>query len=95
MVDVGEFEFAVAGAAVNVKSSECSEAARVHVLDVLHIDDDALFGGDEIAHFVAELRRVLEGEFAVAFDDGGVLDAVSVEVEGVGRGAMRRRLRRR
>lgn len=92
MVDVDEFELAAASAAVDVKSGEGAEAGGVHVLDLLHVDDDALFGGEEIADFIAEMWSVFEGEFAVALDDGGVFDAVGVEVEG-GRGAVRLRLR--
>ena len=88
MVEVDEFKFAAAGAAGDVESGESAEAGRVHVLDVFHVDDDALFGGEKIADFVAELRRVVGGEFAVAFDDSGVLDAVGVDAE-VGRGMMR------
>jgi hypothetical protein len=53
------------------------------VLDLLHVDEDAFFCGEEIADFVAEMRCVFEGESAVAFDDSGVFDAVGVEVEGV------------
>jgi len=83
LVDVDEFEFAAAGAAVDVEGGEGAEAGGVHVLDLLHVDEDALFGGEKIADFVAELRRVFEGESAVAFDNGGVFDAVGVEVEGV------------
>ena len=92
LVDVDEFELAAASAAVDVKSGEGAEAGGVHVLDLLHVDEDALGGGKEIADFVAKLRGVFEGEFTVAFDDGGVFDAVGVEVEG-GRGAVRLRLR--
>jgi hypothetical protein len=53
-------------------------------MDIFHVDDDALFGGEEIADFVAEFGSVIGDEFAVAFDDGGAVDAVGVEVEGVG-----------
>ena len=53
-------------------------------MDIFHVDDDALFGGEEIADFVAEFGCVIGYEFAVAFDDGGTVDAVGVEVEGVG-----------
>jgi hypothetical protein len=84
LVEVDEFEFAAAGAAGDVKCGEGAEAGGVHVVDLLHVDDDALFDGEEIADFVAELRGVIGDEFAVAFDDGGALDAVGVEVEGVG-----------
>jgi hypothetical protein len=84
LIEVDEFEFAAAGAAVDVKSSESAEAGGVHVMDIFHVDDDALFGGEEIADFVAELGRVVGDEFAVAFDDGGAVDAVGVEVELVG-----------
>ena len=94
LVDVDKFEFAAAGAAVDVESGEGTEAGGVHVLDLLHVDEDAFGGGKEIADFVAELRRVFEGEFAVAFDDGGVFDAVGVEVEG-GREAVGLRRRRK
>ena len=83
MVHVDEFEFAAAGAAVDVKSGESAEAGGVHVMDIFHVDDDALFGGGEIADFVAELRSVIGDELAVAFDDGGAFDAVGVEAEGV------------
>jgi hypothetical protein len=93
LVDVDEFELAAAGAAVDVEGGEGTEAGGVHVLDLLHVDEDALCVGKEIADFVAEMRSVFEGEFAVALDDGGVFDAVGVEVEG-GRGAVRLRMRR-
>ena len=53
------------------------------MLDLLHVDDDALFGGQQVADFVAELRGVLEGEFAVAFDDGGVFYTVGGNAEGI------------
>ncbi len=83
LIDIDEFELAPARAAVDVERGESAEAGGVHVLDVLHVDDDALFSGNEIADFVAELRRVFECEFAVAFNDNGVLDAVGIEAEGV------------
>jgi len=89
LVDVDEFELTAAGAAVDVKSGEGAEAGGVHMLYVFHVDDDALFSGNEIADFVAELRRVFECEFAVAFDDDGVLDAVGIQVEGVRRVKLR------
>jgi len=47
----------------------------------------ALFGGEEIADFGAELRGVVGGEFAVAFDDDGVVGAIGVDAE-VGRGVV-------
>jgi hypothetical protein len=84
LIEVDEFEFAAAGAAVDVKSGESAEAGGVHVMDIFHVDDDALFGGEEIADFVAEFGGVVGDEFAVAFDDGGAVDAVGVEVELVG-----------
>ena len=84
MIKIDEFEFGAAGAAVDVESGECAEAAGVHVMDIFHVDDDALFGGEEIADFVAEFGGVVGDEFAVAFDDGGAVDAIGVEVEGVG-----------
>jgi hypothetical protein len=84
LVEVDEFKFAAAGAAGDVESGEGAEAGRVHVLDLLHVDDDALFGGEKIADFVAELGGVVGDEFAVAFDDGGAVDAVGVEVEVLG-----------
>jgi hypothetical protein len=56
-------------------------------MDFFHVDDDALFGGEEIADFGAELRRVVGGELAVAFDDDGVVGAVGVDAE-VGRGVV-------
>jgi hypothetical protein len=83
LVEVDEFEFAAAGAAVDVESGESAEAGGVHVMDIFHVDDDALFGGEEIADFVAEFGGVVGDEFAVAFDDGGAIDAIGVEVEGV------------
>ena len=88
LIEVDQFEFAAAGAAVDVKSSESAEAGGVHVMDIFHVDDDALFGGEEIADFGTELWCVLGGELAVTFDDGGVLDAVGVDAE-VGRGMVR------
>jgi hypothetical protein len=81
LIEVDEFEFAAAGAAVDVKSGEGAEAGGVHAIDLLHIDDDALFGGEEIADFVAELGRVVGGEFAMAFDDGGAFNAIGVDAE--------------
>ena len=83
MIEVDEFEFAPASAAGDVKSGERAEAGRVHVVYVFHVDDDALFGGEKIADFVAEFGGVVGDEFAVAFDDGGAIDAIGVEVEGV------------
>ena len=81
MIEVDEFEFAAASAAGDVKSGERAEAGRVHVVYVFHVDDDALFGGEEIADFGAEVRGVFESEFAVAFDDGGAIDAVGLDAE--------------
>jgi hypothetical protein len=66
---------------VDVEGGEGAEAGGVHVLDVFHVDDDALFGGSEVADFVAELRGVIGDEFAVAFDDRTAFDAVGVEAE--------------
>ena len=82
MIHVDEFEFATAGAAVDVEGGEGAEAGGVHMLDIFHVDDDALFGGGEITDFVAEMRGMIGDEFAVAFDDGGAFDAVGVEAEG-------------
>jgi hypothetical protein len=84
LVEVDEFEFAAAGAAGDVEGGERAEAAGVHMVDLLHVDDDAFFGGEQVADFVAELGRVVGGEFAVAFDDGGAFDAVGVEAESGG-----------
>jgi hypothetical protein len=81
LIEVDEFEFAAARAAGNVKSGERAEAGGVHVMNLLHVDDDALFGGEEIADFVAEVRRVFGSEFAVAFDDGSAVDAVGLDAE--------------
>jgi hypothetical protein len=89
LVDVDEFEFAAAGAAVDVESGEGAEAGGIHVLDLLHVDDDALFRGGEIADFVTKKGSVIGDEFAVAFDDRGAFDAVSVDVKGA-RGMWRR-----
>ena len=83
LIEVDKFEFATAGAAVDVERGESAEAGGVHVMDIFHVDDDALFGGGEIADFVAELGGVIGDEFAVAFDDRGAFDAVSVDAEGV------------
>ena len=84
LVHIDEFEFAAAGAAVDVECGERAEAGGVHVLDVFHVDDDALLGGSEIADFVAEMGRVIGDEFPVAFDDRSAFDAVGVDAEGVG-----------
>ena len=84
MVHVDEFEFAAAGAAVDVEGGEGAEAGGVHVLDIFHVDDDALFGGGEVADFVAELRGVIGDEFAVAFNDRTAVDAVGVDVKSAG-----------
>jgi hypothetical protein len=81
LVEVDEFEFAAASAARDVERGERAEAGGVHVMDLLHVDDDALFVGEEISNFVAEMGRVFGSEFAVAFDDGGAFDAIGVEVE--------------
>ena len=83
LIEVDEFEFAATGAAGDVESGEGAEAAGIHVLDVFHVDDDALFGGQQVADFVAEMRGVVGGELAVAFDDGGAFDAVGVDAEGL------------
>lgn len=83
MVHVDELEFATARAAVDVESGEGAEATRVHVLDVFHVDDDALFRGEQVADFVAEMRGVFKGEFAMTFDNGGVLHFIGVDAEGV------------
>lgn len=80
--EVDEFEFAAAGAAGDVESGEGAESGRVHVLDLLHVDDDALFVGQEGVDLGAEMGRVFEGEFAVALDDDGLLGTVAADVEG-------------
>jgi hypothetical protein len=93
LVEIDEFEFAAASAAGDVESGERAEAGGVHVMDLLHVDDDALFVGEEVADFGAEMRGVLGSEFAVAFDDDGAFDAVSGDAEGgLGLGRIRRRL---
>jgi hypothetical protein len=87
LIEVDEFEFAAAGAARDVEGGESAEATGVHVMDLLHVDDDALFVGEQVADFVAEMGRVFGCESAVAFDDGGAVDAVGLDAK-EGRGGL-------
>ena len=81
MVEIDEFEFAAAGAAGDVEGGESPEAGGVHVMDIFHVDDDALFGVEEFANFGAEERGVVGGELAMAFDNSGIVGAIAFDAK--------------
>jgi hypothetical protein len=81
---VDEFDFAITAAGGDVESHQGAEAGTVHEGNLLKVEDDALFFGDQSANLVAELRSVLEGEFAVAGNNHGVVGAMGLQTEATG-----------